>query len=78
MATQCGLLTPIGADTVKLMTSLYADDATLFIRPIDISNLHHLLQQFGKATRLMVNVQKSEILPIQCSDIDVSAILGDF
>jgi hypothetical protein len=34
MATQQGLLTPIGADSVKFRTSLYADDAALFIRPI--------------------------------------------
>jgi hypothetical protein len=65
---------------VKIRTSLYADDAMLFLRPIatDVSNLHQLPQQFGKATGLMVNVQKSEIFPIQCSGIDVSEILGQF
>ena len=32
-ATQQGLLSPIGADPIRLRTSLYADDAALFVRP---------------------------------------------
>jgi mannosylglycoprotein endo-beta-mannosidase len=32
-ATEQGLLSPIGADPIKMRTSLYADNATLFIRP---------------------------------------------
>jgi hypothetical protein len=65
---------------VKIRTSLYADDAALFIRPItiDVSNLHCLLQQFGKATGLAVNIQKSEIFPINCSNIDLPSVLGEF
>jgi hypothetical protein len=41
LTTQQRLLTPIGADLVKLRTSLYADDAMLFIRSVahDIANL---------------------------------------
>jgi hypothetical protein len=34
MATREGLLTPIGANLIKMHTSLYADDAVLFLRPI--------------------------------------------
>jgi hypothetical protein len=62
-ATQEGILTPIGVDLVKLRTSLYADDAALFLKPstVDIANLHQLLQHFGQAAGLTVNVQKSEI-----------------
>jgi hypothetical protein len=61
MATRQGLLTPIGANPVKLRTNLYADDAILFIRPVaqDISNLQQLLTQFGNATGLCTNIQKS-------------------
>jgi hypothetical protein len=33
-ATEAGLLTPIGADPVKMRMSLYADDAIMFLRPI--------------------------------------------
>jgi hypothetical protein len=41
LTTQQRLLIPIGADLVKLRTSLYADDAMLFIRSVahDIANL---------------------------------------
>jgi hypothetical protein len=61
MDTQHGLLTPIGANPVKLRTSLYGDDVMLLIRPIaqDLSNLQHLLNVFGQATGLCVNVHKS-------------------
>jgi hypothetical protein len=64
MATRQGLLNPIGLDLIKFRTSLYADDVMLFLRPIasDVINLQLLLQQFGKATGLCINVQKSEIM----------------
>jgi hypothetical protein len=41
LATQEGLLHPIGVDPFKMCTSLYVDDTTLFIRPvaIDMTNL---------------------------------------
>jgi hypothetical protein len=63
MATQEGLLTPIGSDPIKMRVSLYADDAMLFIRPIaaDVSNIQHLLTQFGMATGLCTNIENSEI-----------------
>jgi hypothetical protein len=80
LATQQGLLTPIGADPVKLRTSLYVDDAMLFIRPVaqDLASLQHLLNQFGIATGLCTNIQKSQIFPIRCEDINISEILGQF
>jgi hypothetical protein len=40
--------------------------------------MYHLLQQFGKAIGLAVNVQKLEIFPIQCNGIDIPAILSQF
>jgi hypothetical protein len=78
--TEVGLLTPIGADPVKLWTSLYADDAVMFLRPIveDVQNLQHLLDHFGMATGLCTNVQKSKIYPIRCDHVDIPNILGDF
>jgi hypothetical protein len=66
MATQEGLLHPIGADPVKLRTNLYADDVVLFIRPIpaDVAKLQQLHQHFGTAIGLCTNIHKSEIIPI--------------
>jgi hypothetical protein len=40
-ATQGGLLNPIGASPVKFRTSLYADDAVLFLQPTQ-SDIHNL------------------------------------
>jgi hypothetical protein len=79
-AIETELLHPIGALPVRLRTSLYADGTTLFLRPIasDVAHLHHLLQAFGSATGLCTNVEKSEILPMHCEDIDVPVILGQF
>jgi hypothetical protein len=58
LATQEGLLTPIGTNSMKMRTSLYADDAILFLRPLalDVSNLQYLLDQFGHATVLCTNI----------------------
>jgi hypothetical protein len=44
-----------------LGTSLYADDAALFIRPTvqDVTNTQQILAAFGAATGLNTNMQKS-------------------
>jgi len=62
------LLHSIGADPIKLRTSLYADDAAIFVRPVaqDMVNLRSILQSFDEATELFTNMQKSELYPIQC------------
>jgi hypothetical protein len=79
-ATEIGLLTPIGANPVKMRMSLYADDVILFMRPIatDVTNLHPLLNLFGKARGLCTNILKSEIYPIRCEGINIHEIFGDF
>jgi hypothetical protein len=79
-ATEQGLLHPIGVELVKLRTSLYVDDAALFLRPIalDVQHLHQLLNSFSSATDLCTNVQKSHIFPINCEGTDISSILSHF
>jgi histidinol phosphatase-like PHP family hydrolase len=64
MATQQGLLSPIGADPIKMRTSLYANDAMVFLRPstYDVENLKQLLDNFGMVTGLVTNIEKSEIV----------------
>jgi hypothetical protein len=78
--TQAGLLSPIGVDPIKLRMSLYADDAAMFLRPVvtDVANLQELLTQFGQATGMCTNIQKSVIVPINCNEIDIPSVLGDF
>jgi hypothetical protein len=79
-ATEAGLLSPIDASPVKMRTSLYADNAVMFLRPIasDVSNLQHLLYEFGKATGLCTNFMKSEVFLIKCEAINIPQVLGDF
>jgi hypothetical protein len=79
MDTAQGLLSPIG-DPIKMRTSLYADDAMLFLRLLssDVANLQYLLNQFRMATRLCTNIQMSEIFLIRCENLNLSEILGEF
>jgi hypothetical protein len=79
-ATQAGLLTPIGAEPIKFRTSLYADDAALFIRPTisDVTNVTQVLLAFGDATDLKTNLQKSEIFPISFLDEEVEPMTNVF
>jgi len=52
--------------------SLYADDVVIFLRPSasDIEITLDILQLFGEASGLKTNVQKSSVLPIQCTEED--------
>lgn len=56
-----------------MRTSLYADDASVFIAPIkkDIDNLSNLLIAFGDATGLCTNFQKRVMVPIRCKHLDL-------
>jgi hypothetical protein len=78
LATQQGLLSLIGEDPIMMRTSLYVDDAMLFLRPVveDVENLQQLLHHFGMATVLCTNVNKPEIFPIRCENLDIPSILG--
>jgi hypothetical protein len=79
-ATQMGLLHLIGAYPVKLRTSLYADNAALFVRPYgsDIRHMQQLLHSFSSTTGLCTNIRKSEVFSICCDSIDVQYVLGEF
>jgi mannosylglycoprotein endo-beta-mannosidase len=76
-ATQHGLLNPIGAASIKFRTSLYADDAALFVRPTvtDVNNVKELLNAFGDATGLKTNLQKSQMFPIRCTVEEVEPLI---
>jgi hypothetical protein len=79
-ATHVGLLNPAGADPIKFRTSLYADDAALFVRPTlaDVTNVHGLLQAFGDATGLKINLQKSQLFPRRCTELDLTPLINNF
>jgi hypothetical protein len=54
VATEKEILHPISTRTKGIKTSLYADDAAIFVSPTkqDITGLKNILDVFGKASRL--------------------------
>jgi len=66
----------ISSRPIQHRISLYADDVTIFLRPAaaDINLTLQLLQLFGDASGLKTNVQKSNVLPIQCAEEDMVTI----
>ena len=75
-ASEAGLLQPLSRRPIQHRISLYADDVALFLRPAaeDISLTLSMLQLFGDASGLKTNVQKSSVMPIQCSEDDMAII----
>ena len=59
-----------------MRTSLYADDAAIFLAPIkkDVDNLANILRGFGEVTGLCTNFHKSSMVPIRCNNLDLDHI----
>lgn len=78
LATHRGLLHKLRGRRAILRTSLYADDAAVFLAPIkeDIDNFTQILNYFGQVTGLCTNFQKSSVVPIRCRDINLDHILA--
>ena len=60
-----------------MRTSLYADDAAVFVAPIkeDIINFAKILESFGEVTGLCTNFEKSFVVPIRCANINLHEVL---
>jgi len=80
LATRQGILSPLPLNTANLRTSLYADDAAIFINPSrdEIMAVKDILHAFGCASGLVTNLEKSSIHPIRCEDIDLDHVLQPF
>ena len=80
LAAQKGLINQILPKAAKLRCSLYADDAAIFANPdrLELHNINQLLHVFDQCSGLKVNLSKTEIFPIRCSDDLVSEALVDF
>jgi hypothetical protein len=76
-ATRAGHLHKLWGRRVILRTSLYADDAAVFVALFkdDIQNLDAILQSFGEVTGLCTNFLKSHVVPIRCDNIDLDEVL---
>jgi hypothetical protein len=79
-ATQQGHLHLLRGRTPTIRTSLYADDAAIFMAPFkeDINFLASILDRFGEVTGLVTNCAKSQVALIQCGDIDLQDVLQPF
>lgn len=79
-ATQENILSPVHSRTVRIITSLYADDAAIFMNPIkdEIQAIQQILQVFGQATGLVTKLQKSAVYLIRSEELDLQDILQPF
>jgi hypothetical protein len=79
-ATDQGHIQRIRGRVPTIRTSLYADDAAIFMAPIkdDINFLASTLHQFGDVTGLVTNCSKSQVAPIRCMGLDLDHILHAF
>ncbi|WVZ67071.1 hypothetical protein U9M48_016209, partial [Paspalum notatum var. saurae] len=75
-ATEAGILSRVSRAGTRLRTSLYADDAIIFIRPqkSELDALANLLHLFGEASGLRTNIQKSSVM----RRTNLDDILGNF
>jgi ethanolamine ammonia-lyase large subunit len=76
-ATEDGLLSPLQDRTARIGLSLYADDVVVFINPVkgEVDALMQIMHKFREATGLRINIQKSEVLPIICSQLNLDEVL---
>ncbi|CAN6171901.1 unnamed protein product [Urochloa humidicola] len=80
LATSDNILSPINNRAARLRTSLYADDAAIFLNPVkqEIHAVNDLLQLFGQVSGLIINRSKCAVYPIQCDGIDLDDVMQDF
>ena len=79
-ATLAGQLSPLPGTAVHMRTSMYADDAVIFINPtrMEVDALLSIMHLFGEATGLHVNLAKSSAVPISCGALDLGSPLQNF
>jgi hypothetical protein len=65
-AIYIGLFQPLSTRSIQHQLSLYADDVVLFLRPIasDIGIDLWILELFGEASGLKINIYKSDVVTI--------------
>jgi hypothetical protein len=69
-ATEDGVLSPLWGRFAKLRLSLYADDAVIFLDPIqwEVTSLFSILEHSGNANGLQFNIAKCQVTPIGAQD----------
>jgi mannosylglycoprotein endo-beta-mannosidase len=80
LATNEGFLTPINNRMARFRTSMYADDAAVFVNPVkdEIRVVAEILAIFGNASGLITNMDKCAVYPIRCDELNLEEIMEDF
>jgi hypothetical protein len=80
MATQQGVLSNLLLPVARWRTSMYADDAAIFINPTkeDIEATTIILHAFGTVSGLHINLHKNSVHPIRCQEADLGHVLASF
>ena len=70
----------MGGRVYKLRACLYADDAAVFLNPIkeEVQVVADILQMFGHASGLYINLNKCAVFPIRCSNINLEEVMEGF
>jgi hypothetical protein len=76
-ASEEGLLSPLNCRTATLRMSMYADDATVFLKPSrdEVQVVVEILSLFGKASGLITNITKCAVYPIRCDGINMQDVM---
>lgn len=77
-ASTAGLLTPLARSGLQQRVSMYADDVMLFLKPSvrDLRACAAVLDLFGHASGLRINLHKSAALPIRCRQEHMQTVTG--
>lgn len=69
-ASDMGLLSPLPRTGMKHRLSIFADDVVVFLKPDEEeqATCSAILEMFGVASELRMNLQKTSALPIRCSN----------
>ena len=69
-ATTSGVLEPLAHTGMRQRLSIFADDVVVFIKPksTELDICKNILEMFGEASGLRINMGKSVALPIRCND----------
>lgn len=80
LASGKNILHPVLPKAAKLRCSLYANDAALFSNPDreELNRISQLLHTFRACSGLKVNLSKTEIFPIKCTDEIIAEASGNF
>ncbi|KAM0914874.1 hypothetical protein ACQ4PT_011243 [Festuca glaucescens] len=78
LATEAGLLSPLHGRKARLRCFLYAVDAAVFLNLVrfEMAHVHAILQSFGAASGLHVNLAKSTVYGICYQDLDLADIVS--